>query len=127
MQLPGRAAAAVLALAALQLPQSLRLGALDRGRRRPEFADHPVVEHADAAGRDRAHRQFLVARRAELADQEHVQGRAQRPRHLVPDRHAAARQRQYDHVVAAREVAEPPGQLPARFDPIPEHHGTPSE
>ena len=72
-----------------------------------------VVEDAHAAGGDRAHGQLLVAGHAELAHEEHVERRVQRPGDLVADRHAAARQPEHDDVVAAGVVAQPLGQQPA--------------
>jgi hypothetical protein len=82
--------------------------------------EHLVVHHDDVAGGDRAHGQLLVARRAELADEEDVERRAQFPGHLVGDRHAAARQGQHDDVVEAGVVGELPGQEPPGLRPIPE-------
>ena len=65
-----------------------------------ERVDDLVVHQANAAARDRAHRELLVSGHAELADDEHVERHAERPRHLARDGHTAARQGQHDHVVA---------------------------
>ena len=53
---------------------------------------HVVVHHHAAAAGQRAHRELRPARHPELADQEHVQRRAQRRGDFPGHRHAAAGQ-----------------------------------
>jgi hypothetical protein len=89
---------------------TFEFGLLDPGHRvdricwntRP--AHDVVVHHADAARRDRTHRQFRVAWQSQFPDQEDIEWCAERRRHLVGDGHAAAWQRQHHDVV-------PPGVL----------------
>ena len=61
-----------------------------------------LVQHPDTSRRDRAHRQLLVARDAELADYEHVERSLERARDLGRDRHPATRQAEHHHVRPAR-------------------------
>jgi hypothetical protein len=115
-----RPVAAVGALAPLQLAPLLRIDRLDPLRRQAERLDHRLVEHADAAGRDRAERMLLVPGHPELAHQEHVERRTQLPSDLVRDRHAAPRQPEHDDVVAPRVAAQALREHPAGVPPVPE-------
>jgi peptidyl-prolyl cis-trans isomerase A (cyclophilin A) len=90
-----RPVAAILPLPPVQLPPLLSGNPVDQRLGRLQHLHHPIVEDADAAGGDGPHRQLLVARHAQLADQEHVQRRAQHFRDLVGDRDAAPRQGQH--------------------------------
>ena len=92
-QVGQRPVAAVGPLAPLELlPLALR-HALDHVVAEPQLPHELLVEHARAAARDRPHRQLGLARVAELADEEDVERRPERPRDLARHRHAAARQR----------------------------------
>jgi hypothetical protein len=60
---------------------------------------------------DGAHREFRLGRRAELADHDHVERRAERPGHLEGHRHTAAGQAEHDHTMAPQvpeQAGEPP-------------------
>ncbi len=67
----------------------------------PQAAQHVVVDHHAPTAGQRSDGELLVARGAELADDERVQRRAQRVGHLVGDRNAAARQAEHHHVGSA--------------------------
>src|SRR5688572_25140390 len=77
-----------------------------------------VVENPDAARSDGSHRQFAVARRAQLTHEEDVQGSTERCRHLEADRYAAARQCEDHDVVAACVGLQEPPEVSARFAPV---------
>ncbi len=118
-----RAVAAIRALAALELGE-LPLGdPVDDVVAEPQLANQLVVQDARPAGRNRPHRQLRLAGVAELADEEDVERRAERPRHLARDGHAAARQRQHDDVVAARQRGEALAEQPAALGPVTETPG----
>ena len=74
--------------------------------------DHLGIDDPDVALPDRAHAQLGLDGYAELADHDHVERCAQRPRHLRRDRHAATGQREHHDVLAA-QVQHPVGQAPA--------------
>ncbi len=78
---------------------------------------HPVLA-------DCPHGQLGLERHADLADNDHVQRRAQRAGHLRGDRHAAARQAEDDDWLTA-QMLQPPGQLAARIITTSEHHDHP--
>jgi len=65
-----------------------------------------VVEKADPAGGDRAQREFLETRYAELPDQQDVERHTKGSRHLERDRHPTPRQPQHDDIVASSVVAQ---------------------
>jgi len=70
---------------------------LDRFRRAPaERRDHFLVQDPHVAGRDRAHREFLLPRHAELPHHENIQRRRQGTRDFVTHRYAAPRQREHE-------------------------------
>jgi len=114
------ASAAVGFLAALEFPLFGGDDAVDLvlGDQRP--ADDRLVDDPHPARRNRAHRQLFVAGDAQLAHQEDVERRPERPGHLEADGHAPARQRQDDPVPAASQVEEGLGQPPAGVDSISE-------
>ena len=114
-----RAVAAVLALAPLELAELLRLDRLDPIRRDAERVDETPVDDADAAARDRAQGELLVAGDAELAHKEDVHRRSQRARDLDRHRHAAPRQAEDDHVVAPRDTSRAGRQRAGRRRPDP--------
>jgi hypothetical protein len=74
--------------------------------------DHLGIDDPDAALPDRAQAQLGLDGYAELADHDHVERRAQRPRHLRRDGHTATGERQHHDVLAA-QVQHPVGQPPA--------------
>ncbi|WP_167229749.1 hypothetical protein [Massilia rubra] len=63
--------------------------------------DGGAVEHADTAAGDRAHGVFLMAGQAELAHEQDVERKAERPGDGEADRNAAARQSQHQRVGAS--------------------------
>ncbi len=75
------------------------------------------VEDADAAFTDGAHAELGLLRHAELADDDHVEGRMKRPSHLERDRHAAPRQCEHDRMFRAPRF-EPCRQCPTRVAPV---------
>jgi hypothetical protein len=85
-----------------------------------EPAHEALVEHDHPAARDRAHRELLVARNAQLPDDEDAERRAELLCHLVPDRDAAPWQGEHDHVVPAGVVAQALREQPSRFRPVTE-------
>jgi hypothetical protein len=84
-----------------------RRDCLDHIVRNAQTGHHVVIEHAHAAGRDRTHRQLLVAGNPQLAHEKHVQGCAEDPGHLVRDGYAATREGQDDHIGAISIGHEP--------------------
>jgi hypothetical protein len=109
----GEPVAAVQPLATGQLAPLVVGDGVDDGVRDAEPLDHGRVQHADAAGGDRAHRQLLVAGDAELADEDDVERGPERLSDLLGDRDAAPRQGEHDHVGAAGVGSEPVRELPA--------------
>jgi hypothetical protein len=89
-----RPVAPVAPLAALELFGLGGDDGVDRVRVDVGRRDDVLVEHARAAGRDRAEGQLRVAGHAELADDQHVEGRGQRRGDLDGDGHTAAWQGQ---------------------------------
>jgi hypothetical protein len=81
-------------------------------------ADHSLVQHADAAARDRAHGELLVAGNPQLANDEDVERHVERDRHLERHRHPAARQAEDEHVRPAGVRGQFGGQLPAGVDSV---------
>jgi hypothetical protein len=73
-----------------------------------------MIDHANASGRERAHRKLGVPRNSELAHDEGVKWHVQRARDLVGDRDAPTRQAEHDRSLAIPVVSEPAGQLAAR-------------
>src|SRR5262249_54477532 len=72
--------------------------------------DHVAVDDGDAPRGDRPHGELLVARNAELAHEEHVERRAERPRHLEPDGDAPPWRGQDRHVGPPRVLPHLLGQ-----------------
>ena len=69
-----------------------------------EVAYGGVIEHAGSSGRNRAHRELLVARHPQLADREHVKRRAECLRDGGGDWDAPTRQAQHDHAGVTGEM-----------------------
>jgi hypothetical protein len=113
-----RTTAAVKALAPRQLLRFARRDGIDQGRGNAEALDELIIEHTHATRRNRAHRQFLIAGNAELADHKDVQRCTERAGYLIGDRYAATRQRQHEHVRAIGIGCELLSELPARFPTI---------
>lgn len=95
-----RALATERALATRELDELELHESLDLLGREPQRLQHVLVHHACSAGGERAHGELLVPGHAELAYDEDVERRAQRPRYLGRYRNSAARQREHDHIVA---------------------------
>ncbi len=97
----------------------------------PRRLDHVHDRRAedDLRGRavhQRTHAQLWVTRSADLAHDQDLKRRAERPRHLEAHRHSAARQRNDDGPLersGAGHVPERVGQLLARLAAIAEAHG----
>lgn len=94
---------------------------LDHVRRDAQAAHDVVVDHHDSSARDRAHRHLFVARDAELAYQEDIEGSAEGHRDFVRHRHTARRQPQNDHVGMTPVAFEKSGQGPTGVPPVVEH------
>ncbi len=109
-------------LAPRQLLLLARNARLDRLRRKAQPLDQGVVQHLRAAGRDRAHRQLLVAGGADLAHQEHIERRLEGARDLESHRHAATRQCEDQHVRPVAIGAELGGKLTAGIATVAEQH-----
>jgi hypothetical protein len=77
-----------------------------------------VVEHANAAARDGAHRDFLVTGDPELSYDEHVEGRVEMRGDFGADGHPAAGQSQHDHPTTSGVRLQACGELSARVGPI---------
>ncbi len=103
-------------LAALHLAQLAGGGRLDHVVADVQVLHDVAVEHAHPAGGHGAHGQLLAPGHAQLAHDQHVQGRPQGARHLRAHGHAPAGQGQHDHVVPVRQVRQGGGQLPPGFD-----------
>ncbi len=87
----------------------------------PRPSHHVLGEDPDAVLADGAHGQLRLDRDPELAHDDGVQGRPQRPGDLGRHHHPAARQAQHHRVLVA-QVPEDRRQLPAGCDPIIEGH-----
>jgi len=59
-----------------------------------------LVKHAHAAGRNRTHREFFLARYSKLANEEYVKLRVKRACNLESNRHTSARQCEHEHIGA---------------------------
>ena len=103
---------AIGALAPAQLDDLAPHDVLERGFVDTERCDEILVNDARSVACERAHRQLLVTRNAELADDVEVERHPNPPRDFVADRHASARQRQHDGLRIVRVVGEPLGELP---------------
>lgn len=88
----GRALAAIRTLTPRQFPGLLRCNHVDGIRARMEELDNVRVKDTHATGGDGAQRQLFMPRHAELADDQAVQGRVQRPCDLEGNGDAATRQ-----------------------------------
>jgi len=97
-QVQGRPAFPVGAFAALELLQFRCAHVFDIESSNSDLSDDFFVEDGDATARDGSHRQLLVSGNAELANDEHVERRAQDFGDLGCDDHATARQPQHDDV-----------------------------
>jgi hypothetical protein len=73
----------------------------------------PMVKHAHAAGRDRAHRQLLVSGDAQLAHDKNVEGSAERAGDFICDGYAATRHCQHEQIPPIGVSRELCGELPA--------------
>ena len=96
---------------------------LDHGMRHTESLDDVPAEHPNAALCDGAHCQLLMPRHAELANEEHIQRRAQSRRYFMSDRHTAPWQTEDDDVRTVSIWRQRGCELPARIDSIVETHG----
>jgi len=123
-QVEGRPGAPVGLLAAPHLGQLAPDLVLDGGARHAQLR-HDVLVQDDAAAGDRAHRQLLVARHAQLAHHEHVEGGAQRAGHLERDGDAAARQAEHQEAGSAGVLPQVLGQLAPRVRTVGEEHLAP--
>src|SRR5688572_25903602 len=88
----------------------------------PQVLDQLVIEHANAAAGDGAHRELAVSWHTKLADYEHVERRAERVGHGCGNGHTAPRESEYDDIRASRIGPQQPGELFARFSAITEWH-----
>lgn len=86
---------------------------------------HVVVDHDRAVFADGTHRELAVPRHAQLADQDHVDRRPDRPGDLDRHRHATTGKPDDDHGIAvatARErIADRDTEPPPCVDAIVEH------
>jgi hypothetical protein len=89
-----------------------------------ELIDHLIVEHLHAPGCDRPHGQLGVTRHSELADDEDVEGSAERAGDFHRNRHAPTRQSQHHDIVAIRVWDQEGRELPAAVGPVMESHGS---
>jgi len=85
-----------------------------------ESADDVVVEHDDTPAQDGAHGQLLMARDAELSDQEGVEWCPERLRHVGGHRYPSTRQSRHHDVGSATVAIEQAGQEPASFTSVAE-------
>src|SRR5207249_3006745 len=104
--------AAELALATLELDALALRDLLDQGLRHAERADDVLVDEAQPAARDRAHRELLLTRQPQLPNEEDVERRAERPRDLRRDRDAAPRARGAGGARAPPRAPEAGGRRP---------------
>ena len=77
-----------------------------------------LVHDAHATACDCPERVLLVARNAELSDEEDVERRMQRAGDLECDGDSPAGEPKDDHIVAAGELAEPSRELAAGFGAV---------
>jgi len=79
---------------------------LNLGARQTQRPDNPLIEKSDAARRERAKGQLLLAGNAELAHKAEVERGPELPGDLESDRHSAARQGEDQQIRLASELAE---------------------
>jgi hypothetical protein len=118
MVAPVASPSSVEAIPAFELEILASRNLVDCRLRDAELLDEVFVEHADAAARDRPHRELGMARDAELADNEHIHRSPKRPGDLERHRHPAAGQPQHDDVGTVGEPAQRAGQPPAGIVPV---------
>lgn len=119
---------------AVQLLAAEKLGGLpadcrlDRLRRDAKAPDDVIVQNADAAGRDCAHGELLVAGDPELAHDENVERGADSACDLKGDRDTAAGQAEDDRFTR-RKLAHEFGEYLSGFSPVAKGkwHGTPPQ
>jgi hypothetical protein len=116
-----RATPAVGFLAALQLRLLAGGNPVDLLERNVVAAQQRLVDHPEAAARNRARGELGISGHAELANEEDVQRRVKSRRHLIGDRDTAARERQDDHVRPGREDLQLAGKNAAALAAISEH------
>ncbi len=114
---PCGAARELLAFACLDLA--------DLGSGNAGHGDNLLVEDADIAFADRAHRELGLERHAELAHDDDVEGSLQLLGDLKRDRDAPARQSEYDEILVGKG-SEPLGESVTGIGAIGEHHAVSS-
>jgi hypothetical protein len=72
-----------------------------------ERIDDVVIDKPDAAARNRAHCELLVAGHAKFPDHEHVERHAEAGGNLITNRDAASRQREHHDVAAFGQPRKP--------------------
>jgi hypothetical protein len=72
-----------------------------------------LVDNAYATARDGTDSELLVARKAKLPNNEHIQGRVERHGDLERNGHTATRQPEHEHVATSRVSRQLGGQLSA--------------
>lgn len=77
-----------------------------------------MAEDAHAAGGNRAHRQFPMARHAELAHDEDVERRVELRCHFKRNGQAATRETQHEHVLAVGVPGQLSSQQSAGLDTV---------
>jgi hypothetical protein len=99
-----RAGAALAAIDAFDVGERSSAVSFELGQvacAQPGEPNHPLVDVANPALADGADHQLGPERRAQLADDDHVEGSRQRPGHLDGDRDAAPRHTQDDDVLTS--------------------------
>ena len=90
----------------------------------PGLADDLPVDDPDPVFTDCAHAQLALEWRTELADDNDIQRRAQRPGHLQRDGDTASRQAKHDHRLVS-QVFQPRSQPLPRIHAVDEKHDNP--
>ncbi len=117
-----RAAAAIQALAPFELASPDGRGAGNVFVRESELGNHAGVENTGAAVRDRTHRELLVTRYAQFANEKDVERGLEAASELEANGHAAARQREHDDIVTAGVFLQLVGEQTARIETVPKAH-----
>jgi hypothetical protein len=89
---------AISVLAPLQLLQFICCDLVNNIVRDLQILDHIFIENAHTTRRNRTHRKFLLAGRAELSYEKNVQWSTKRSCHLESDGYSSTRQRQDKNV-----------------------------
>jgi hypothetical protein len=79
-----------------------------------------MVQHPDAAARNRPHGKFLLPRNSKFPDEKDVKIGVQGLSYFESDRYTTSRECEYNQIRVADDGFEPPGQESTRFKTVTE-------